>query len=122
LIASSYEGDKAIGSIDLKFVAGGDFRLGNEAYLTINEFYNVVKTVPLALKSNQTFQYSNLAYFLLSILVEEVSGKSLRDYSDEKIFKPLGMTHTFFSDDLVEIVKIGRRVTTKIRTVTILLI
>jgi CubicO group peptidase (beta-lactamase class C family) len=113
LIASSYEGDKAIGSIDLKSVAGGDFRLGNEAYLTINEFYNVVKTVPLALKSNQTFQYSNLAYFLLSILVEEVSGKSLRDYSDEKIFKPLGMTHTFFSDDPVEIVKIGRRVITK---------
>jgi CubicO group peptidase (beta-lactamase class C family) len=105
LIAGSYEGDKAKGSIDLKSVAGGDFRLGNEDYLTISEFYSVVKTVPLALKPNQKFQYSNLAYFLLSMLVEEVSGKSLRDYSDDKIFRPLGMTSTFFSDDPVEIVK-----------------
>ncbi|MBU3003389.1 serine hydrolase domain-containing protein [Paraglaciecola arctica] len=105
LIAGSYEGQKSKNSIDLKSVAGGDFRLGNEDYLTIKEFYDVVKTVPLALKPDQKFQYSNLAYFLLSMLVEEVSGKSLRDYADEKIFKPLDMTSTFFSDDPVEIVK-----------------
>jgi CubicO group peptidase (beta-lactamase class C family) len=105
LIAGSYEGQKAKGGIDLKSVAGDDFRLGNEDYLTIKEFYNVVQTVPLALKPNQKFQYSNLAYFLLSMLVEEVSGKSLRDYADLKIFKPLGMANTFFSDDPVEIVK-----------------
>lgn len=105
LIHGSYEGEKAKGSIDLKSVAGGDFRLGNEDYLTISEFYSVVKTVPLALKPNQKFQYSNLAYFLLSMLVEEVQGKSLRDYSDDKIFKPLGMTNTFFSDEPTEIIK-----------------
>lgn len=105
LIAGSYEGEKAKGSIDIKSVAGGDFRLGNEDYLTISEFYDVVKTVPLALKPNQQFQYSNLAYFLLSMLVEEVSGKSLRIYADENIFQPLGMAHTFFSDYPVEIIK-----------------
>lgn len=105
LIAGSYEGDKAKNSIDLKSVAGADFRLGNEDYLTISEFYSVVKTVPLAFKPNQKFQYSNLAYFLLSMLVEEVSGKNLRAYADYKIFKPLGMSNTFFSDDPVEIVK-----------------
>ncbi|MEP1384720.1 MAG: serine hydrolase domain-containing protein [Paraglaciecola sp.] len=105
LIAGSYEGEKSKGSIDLKSVAGGDFRLGNQDYLTISEFYDVVKTVPLALKPNQKFQYSNLAYFLLSMLVEEVSGKSLRDYAAEKIFKPLGMSRTFFSDNPVEIIK-----------------
>ncbi|WP_133471181.1 serine hydrolase domain-containing protein [Paraglaciecola marina] len=105
LIAGSYEGEKSKGSIDLQSVAGGDFRLGNEDYLTISEFYDVVKTVPLALKPNQKFQYSNLAYFLLSMLVEEVSGKSLRDYTAEKIFTPLGMSHTFFSDNPVEIIK-----------------
>lgn len=97
--------DLIASSKDLKAVSGADFRLGNEDYLTINEFYDVVKTVPLALKPNQKFQYSNLAYFLLSMLVEEVSGKSLRDYAEDKIFKPLDMTNTFFSDDPVEIVK-----------------
>jgi len=105
LIAGSYEGEKTKNSIDLKSVAGTGFRLGNEDYLTINEFYDVVKTVPLALKPNQKFQYSNIAYFLLSMLVEEVTRKSLRDYADDKIFKPLGMSNTFFSDDPVEIVK-----------------
>jgi len=105
LLAGSYEGEKAKGGIELKSVAGGDFRLGNEDYLTIKEFYDVVKTVPLALNPNQKFQYSNLAYFLLSMLVEEVSGLSLRDYADQKIFKKLNMTNTFFSDDPVEIVK-----------------
>lgn len=105
LIAGSYEGDKAKGGIELKSAAGGNFRLGNEDYLTIKEFYDIVKTVPLALKPDQKLQYSNLAYFLLSMLVEEVSGSSLRDYADKKIFSPLNMTNTFFSDDPVEVVK-----------------
>ncbi|NVK55473.1 MAG: beta-lactamase family protein [Alteromonadaceae bacterium] len=91
-------------SVNLTSVAGGPFRLGNEDYLTIREFYDVVSTVSLAIPPEQEFQYSNLAYFLLSILVEKVSGQSLRDYSEQAIFKPLGMTSTFFSDDPVEIV------------------
>ncbi len=105
LISSSFEGEKSEHAITLKSAAGGEFRLGNEDYLTISEFYDVVKTVPLARQPNTQFQYSNLAYFLLSMLVEEVSGKSLRQFSDEHMFKPLGMKHTFFSDDPVEIVK-----------------
>jgi hypothetical protein len=44
----------------------GDFRLGNEDYLTMSEFYNVVKTVPLALKLNQKFpnEISGIALLL----------------------------------------------------------
>lgn len=104
LIAGSYEGEVAEGSIQLKSVAGGDYRLGNEDYLTIEEFYQVVQQVPLALKPNEKLEYSNLAYFLLSMLVEKQSGKTLREYSHEKIFKPLGMNNTFFSDDATELV------------------
>ena len=89
---------------NIQSVAGGPFRLGNEDYLTIQEFYDVVKQVPLRYPSNQQYQYSNLAYFLLSMLVEEVSGQSLRDYSDENIFQPLGMSQSFFSDEPTEIV------------------
>jgi CubicO group peptidase (beta-lactamase class C family) len=53
----------------------------------------------------QKYQYSNLAYFLLSMLVEEVSGQTLREFSHQYVFKPLNMKHTFFSDNPVEIVK-----------------
>ncbi|MGD8537819.1 MAG: serine hydrolase domain-containing protein [Candidatus Aminicenantes bacterium] len=49
--------------------------------------------------------YSNSGYFLLSQIVKKVTGKSLREYADEKIFQPLGMTHTHFHDDHTEIVK-----------------
>lgn len=105
LIANSYEGPVAEGSIDLRNAVGGPFRLGNEDYLTIPEFYDVVKRVSLALPPGQAFEYSNLAYFLLSMLVEEVSGESLRAYAQRRIFTTLGMNDTFFSDDPVEIVK-----------------
>lgn len=104
LVAGSYEGPKAENAIDLKSAAGGEFRLGNEDYLSIDEFYAVVTQVPLAQAPDQGFLYSNLAYFLLSILVEEVSGETLRAYAHRRIFEPLGMHNTFFSDDPVEIV------------------
>ncbi len=48
--------------------------------------------------------YCNTGYTLLAEIIKKVSGKSLREYADEKIFKPLGMTHTHFHDDNREIV------------------
>jgi CubicO group peptidase (beta-lactamase class C family) len=42
--------------------------------------------------------YSNTGYFLLSVIVKRVSGKSLRDFAAENIFQPLDMTHTQFRD------------------------
>ncbi|WP_105169992.1 serine hydrolase domain-containing protein [Pseudoalteromonas sp. T1lg23B] len=38
LISSSFEGEKSEHAITLKSAAGGEFRLGNEDYLTISEF------------------------------------------------------------------------------------
>lgn len=105
LIASSYEGEKVKGALDLRSAAGGPFRLGNEDYLTIKEFYDVVKKVPLSLQPDTKFQYSNLAYFLFSMLVEERSGLTLRAYAEKHIFAPLGMGKTLFSDEPVEIIK-----------------
>jgi len=49
--------------------------------------------------------YSNSGYFLLSQIVKKASGKSLREYAEEKIFQPLGMTKTHFHDDHTKIVK-----------------
>jgi CubicO group peptidase (beta-lactamase class C family) len=49
--------------------------------------------------------YSNSGYLLLAQIVKRVSGKSLRQFAEENIFKPLGMTNTHFHDDLTMIVK-----------------
>ena len=45
------------------------------------------------------YLYSNTGFTLLGVIVKRVSGKSLRDFADERIFKPLGMTNTHFHDD-----------------------
>src|SRR5260370_33345548 len=40
--------------------------------------------------------YSNKGFFLLSTIVQRVSGKTLRDFAAEDLFAPLEMTHTQF--------------------------
>jgi CubicO group peptidase (beta-lactamase class C family) len=49
--------------------------------------------------------YSNSGYFLLAQIVKRVSRKSLRQFAEENIFKPLGMANSHFQDDLRLIVK-----------------
>jgi len=51
------------------------------------------------------YLYSNTGYTLAGTIVARVSGKSLRDFADERIFKPLGMTRTHFHDDYTMLVK-----------------
>lgn len=43
--------------------------------------------------------YSNTGFFLLSVLVKRVSGKTLREFAAENIFTPLEMTHTQYRND-----------------------
>jgi CubicO group peptidase (beta-lactamase class C family) len=45
------------------------------------------------------WSYTNTGYNLLAMIVERVSGKSLPAFSRERLFGPLGMTHTSWRDD-----------------------
>ncbi|MFC1563460.1 serine hydrolase domain-containing protein [candidate division KSB1 bacterium] len=58
----------------------------------------------LNFKPGEEYLYSNTGFTLLAILVDRVSGKSLREYADEYIFKPLEMDNTHFHNDMGEIV------------------
>ncbi len=49
--------------------------------------------------------YSNTGYTLLGVVVERVSGQSLREFTTEHIFEPLGMENTHFQDDHRRIVQ-----------------
>ncbi|MBZ9647513.1 beta-lactamase family protein [Sphingobium sp. 3R8] len=53
------------------------------------------------------YLYSNSNYNLLAIIVARVSGQSLADFTQDRIFKPLGMTHTRWRDDHADVV-VGR--------------
>lgn len=59
--------------------------------------------VPAELPIGSTMKYTNMNYVLLGIIVERVSGKTLRQFAEEEIFSKLGMTETVIHDstDLV---------------------
>ena len=59
----------------------------------------------LNFRPGEEYIYSNTGYTLLAVVVERVSGRSLREYTERHIFKPLGMGSTHFHDDMGEIVK-----------------
>jgi CubicO group peptidase (beta-lactamase class C family) len=51
------------------------------------------------------FLYSNSGYTLLAMVVKQVSGKTLPEFARERIFDPLGMSHTHFPDNYGIVVK-----------------
>ncbi len=53
----------------------------------------------------ERYLYSNTGFTLLAVVVERVSGKSLRAFTQERIFGPLGMDETHFHDDHEMIVR-----------------
>ncbi|MBC8948689.1 serine hydrolase [Xenorhabdus sp. TS4] len=54
------------------------------------------------------FEYSNTGYFLLAQVAEKVSGMKLSKFSQERIFKPLGMKNTFIVDEYPITVEFAR--------------
>ncbi len=50
------------------------------------------------------YAYSNTSYIVLGMIVERVSGVSLRAFADSVFFRPLGMPVTRFLDDHTELI------------------
>jgi CubicO group peptidase (beta-lactamase class C family) len=53
----------------------------------------------------ERYLYSNSGYLLLAEIVESVSGKTLRQFVDERIFRPLGMHASMVRDDHTEMIE-----------------
>lgn len=49
--------------------------------------------------------YCNTGYTLMAEIVKKVTGKTLRRFAADEIFRPLGMTNTHFHDNHTEIVR-----------------
>src|SRR6185503_13599512 len=72
----------------------------SDGQLTEQQFLALIgRQKSLNFQPGDEFLYSNTGYVLLSMVVRRASGMSLRDFAAERIFKPLGMTHTEFRDD-----------------------
>jgi CubicO group peptidase (beta-lactamase class C family) len=77
----------------------------NDIKTNADVLYLASRQKELNFKPNDEYLYSNTGYTLLGIIVERISGKTLRQFTDEHIFKPLGMKSTHFHDDFEMIVK-----------------
>ncbi len=58
---------------------------------TEDEYLAIIKTVPLAFAPGEKWDYSNLGYVTLGILIRKVTGKFYGDFLAERVFQPLGM-------------------------------
>lgn len=48
------------------------------------------------LRNNKRYKYSDLGFYLIARIVQNLTGKRLDEYVREQIYEPLGMTHTTF--------------------------
>lgn len=65
----------------------------------------IARQEELNFEPGEEYLYSNAAYFLLSVITEQASGKTLRQYTSEHLFEPLGMHDTHFNDNRRDIVE-----------------
>lgn len=59
---------------------------------TEDELLKRAQAVPVDFRPGERWQYSNLGYVTLGILIRRVTGKFYGDFLQERIFRPLGMT------------------------------
>ena len=62
------------------------------------EILGLVAKEPLEFTPGEKWNYSNSGFFLLGMLIEKVTGKTYGEFLDERIFRPLRMTHTRVND------------------------
>lgn len=89
----------------LAHTSGLSTAAGNEAF-SYNKKYSIEETVRLInkrVKTNrppgESYEYSNLNYIILGLIIEYVSGMSYQDYIEENIFAPIGMENSFNSKE-----------------------
>ena len=65
----------------------------------------IMRQKELNFKPGEEYLYSNSEYILLDQIVKRVSGKAVREFAEENIFKPLGMNNTHMQTDRTLVVK-----------------
>lgn len=81
---------------DLVFLAGGTPE--NIAYRA-DALELVLRQKELNFAPGDQYSYSNSGYLLLTYIIERVSGASFPEFAKKRIFDPLEMNQSFFSDD-----------------------
>jgi CubicO group peptidase (beta-lactamase class C family) len=65
----------------------------------------IIRQKELNFNPGDEIEYCNTGYILLAKIVEKITGESFSQWTEDKIFKPLGMINSQFYKDCTEIVK-----------------
>jgi CubicO group peptidase (beta-lactamase class C family) len=68
-------------------------------FASVPELLETLDRAEAVLPPGARFHYSNLAFALLGVVVERVSGMPYVDYVTERLFAPLGLSRTSFEPD-----------------------
>ena len=73
--------------------------------ITADEVFDlIVRQSELNFEPGSDYLYTNSGYFLLAELVERITGKSPREFAEERIFEPLGLNNSQFHDDHLSLI------------------
>lgn len=83
----------------------GGWPRGTRSYTNEEALAIAVRQKALNYRPGEEYSYTNTGYNLAAVVVQRVSGKSLAEFTAERIFRPLGMTRTQWRDRFTRVVK-----------------
>lgn len=64
--------------------------------MSVTELIDHFKNEPFDFEPGERWEYNNSAYILAGAIIEKASGMSYAEFLQQKIFKPLGMTDSYY--------------------------
>lgn len=82
----------------VNFTGMADFRTIERKEMTGPQMIDFIRRAPPEFRPGERWAYSNSGYYLLGLIIEEVSGMKYAAFLEQNIFAPLQMKHTFYGD------------------------
>ncbi len=82
--------------------ASGIAPLLDDTGTTLEDFVRGLASTPLNRPVGESYEYSNLNFVVLGLLVQTITGQSWGAYIERQVFAPLGMTNSFTTFDAAE--------------------
>jgi CubicO group peptidase (beta-lactamase class C family) len=82
----------------------GGWPRGTRSYTNAEALQIAARQKALNYAPGAAWSYTNTGYNLLAVIVQRVSGQSLAEFTRDRLFKPLGMSHTAWRDNYRRVV------------------
>lgn len=78
------------------------------ADLTVPQLVDTFKNEPMQFDPGTRYRYNNSGYVLLGAIIEKASGQTYQAFIADRIFKPLGMAHSYYGTDEPKVQKFAQ--------------